>query len=384
MSVERVPVLLLLLLLPCLALAGRTPGFSMSAFNAVIPDSTKSAVCSPYAFEIDSVVISEAFGPIEKSKFVEALGVLVGYENVYRPIADRYASAVTKDFRLVSARAFLASSLRLIAPRFRSYIQSEYNTQACSVKPSAEGAESYFRAAMDGEMEDFKIPAAVDAIRGRGVSFVDLESFRCHWAEPFPTANSRQISFVGEDGVRSEVPAMADVRAAELWETDRFTMLRLPMCDGAFFHAVLPASGNKLSSVREDFAADKLDTALVMIRSITDPGVYRGSVAVVLPKITIDTVVDLSPAYRSNRLPIGGFNDIDIGQAPLSCVLQRVRFVLDESGPRGRCVERKSVNEEISVAKSRRFICNRPCIFFVYHEPTRTIPVAGVFAGGNR
>ena len=121
-----------------------------------------------------------------------------------------------------------------------------------------------------------------------------------------------------------------------------------------------------------------------MIRSITDPGVYRGSVAVVLPKITIDTVVDLAPAYRSNRLPIGGFNDIDIGQAPLSCVLQRVRFVLDESGPRGRCVERKSVNEEISVAKSRRFICNRPCLFFVYHEPTRTIPVAGVFAGGNR
>lgn len=381
MSFPRVPGLLILMALPCLLQAERTAGFSMSAFNSVVPGSVRSAVFSPYAFELDSAVISEAFGSIEKSKFVEALGALVGYENVYRPIVERYDAAVSNDFRLVSARAFLTSSLRLIDPKFRSYIQSEYNAQSCPVRPSAAGAESYFKAAMDGEMEDFRIPAAADVVKG--VSFVDLESFRCRWAEPFPTANTRRIAFVSENGVRSEITAMSDVRAAELWETDRFTMLRLPMCDGAFFHAVLPATGNNLASVRGEFAAEKLNTALVVIRSITESGVYRGNVAVVLPKMTLDTVVDLKPAYLANALPIGGFKDIDLGETPLSCISQRVRFSLDESGPGGRFIERKHASEEVRVAKSRRFVCNRPFLFFVYHEPTRTIPVAGIFAGGG-
>jgi len=371
---------LLLLSLSLAVTAGRTPGFSMSAFNQAFPGSAADVVFSPLAFEIDCAVISEAFGPIEKAKYVEALGALVGYENIYRPIVGFYRDVSTNGVSLVSGRAFLTPSLGLISAKYRVFVQDEYGVQACPFRPYPQCAECYLKAAMDGDMEDFSTPSEI--LSSPRVSFVDLESFHVRWAEPFPASAVRTIPFTRPDGVKVTVRAMADLRQAGLWQTKNFTMLKLSLADGYFFHAVLPAEGVPLAAIRESFAGERLDAALVVLRSVTEPGVYQGPVEVTLPSLDIVSAVDLCPALRNLGLPLGGFKEIFHGEeASLSSVLQRTAFRLDERGPEG--VEARA-SASVSTKGARPFVADRPFLFFVCHEPTRTIPVAGIFAGGMK
>lgn len=369
------------LLLAGSAYAGRSPGFSMSAFNTVVPSSSATKVFSPYSFELDCVVISEAFGPIEKAVYVEALGALVGYDSVYKPILDSYSASVTNGMTMSSARAFLASSLRMISPKYRSFIQSEYGAHACPVRPTVDGAESFLRVSMDGEMEDFRVTD--ELTNAKGVSFCDLVSFRYPWADPFPKDNTRKSAFVTAAGVRREVMMMSDRRNADVWKGERLSVLRLPMTDGAFFFAALPESGTPLDSIRGGFAAEKLDEALVVFKAVADPAVYHGPVDVSIPRMTVDSIVDLKPAFLAFGLPLGGFKELSIGaDSTLGAIMQRTRFVLDERGPADFRV--KSADADASSTSSRdvrKFVCDRPFLFFVYHEPTRTIPVSGIYAG---
>lgn len=359
------------------AVAGRTPGFSMTAFNTAVPNGAENAVFSPFAFELDCAAISEAFGPIEKAKYVETLGALVGYENIYRPLRQHYLASVTNGFELVSARAFLTPSLRLVSTKYRSYVQQEYGVHACPVKPFPDGAESFLRTAMDGLMEGFSLPREI--VDSKRVSFVDLESFSCPWSEPFSRADTRKMPFAAVDGSRSDLEFISGVRNVGLYEGDRYSMVRIPMANGVFFFAVLPPKGATVGSVRGDFASDRLGTSLVILRSITEKGVYNGPVEIALPKFSVDSSVDLLPAFRAAEFPIGGFKDIFLGEeGSLDNIVQRVRFSVDENGCGVTSATREAA---VSGSAAKKFICDRPFLFFVYHEPTQTIPVAGIFAG---
>ena len=65
-----------------------------------------------------------------------------------------------------------------------------------------------------------------------------------------------------------------------------------------------------------------------------------------------------------------------------SQVKQCVRFRLDEQGLDAEpLVEKSEENVVHGDASTKRFILNRPFVFFVYHEPTGTVPVAGQFTG---
>lgn len=361
--------------------AGRTPGFSMSAFNAVVPSSSSTVVFSPVSFELDCALISEAFGPIEKAVYVEALGALVGYDSVYKPILACYSASATNDMKMVSARAFLASSLRMISTKYRSFIQSEYGANACPVSPTADGAESFLRVSMDGEMEDFRVTDGMT--KTKGVSFCDLESFRCSWAEAFPADNTRKSGFASADGVSREVMMMSDRRDGDIWKCGRFSVLRLPMSGGAFFFAVLPEPGVPLDSIRGEFAAAKLDEALVAFKAVADPAVYHGPVDVSIPRMTVDSVVDIKPAFLAFGLPLGGFKELHLGaDSTLGALVQRTRFVLDERGTDEVRVKSEAADASDSVPRDvRKFVCDRPFLFFICHEPTRTVPVSGIYAG---
>lgn len=371
-------ILLLSLLVPCASSAERTPGFSMSAFNILVPSSAHSAVFSPFSFEIDCALISEAFGALEKAVYVEALGALVGYDSVYKPITRRFLNSATNDFSLISARAYLSPSLRLIATKYRSFIQSEYGAHVCPIQPTEKVAENFMRVEMDGQMEDFRVPE--EAMTPNGVSFCDLEVFSCRWAEPFPTSATCRVAFAGEG--KGEVEMMSDVREAEILKEERYSVLRLPMAEEASFFVALPDAGETLDSIRGNFAAEKFDELLATFRT-KNVTVVGGPAEVSIPKFTTDTIIDMKPAFFRFALPLGGFKDILIyPDSALKVTSQRVRFSLDERGPGGSVIGRKGAGANLpAVPGVRRFVCNRPFLYWVVHEPTRTVPVAGVFAG---
>ena len=353
--------------------------FGSDAFNRAVSAAAKGTVVfSPLSFEIDSVVLSDAFDPITKAHFAETLGVLSDFEGVYGQMLGELREGATNGFSFVSARAMCLPEMRMASVAYRRDIQGLYSAEICPASPK-DGAESWLKTMLDGDMEDFSIPLGGGAA-GR-YSFYDLASVRFSWQEPFPTANTRKIPFTLEDGSRRDVEAMCDIRVADMFEMRRFTMVRLPLADGAWFYAMLPNSGLTLREIRQEFSSTYIDALLTVMKSVTVSGVSHGPVALVVPKMDVTSTVDLTGVFGYFRFPLKGFSRLDGSMRP-SVVKQHVRFRLDEQGLDAQPLVEKPADKVVHADDStKRFILNRPFLFFVYHEPTGTIPIAGQFTG---
>ena len=86
-----------------------------------------------------------------------------------------------------------------------------------------------------------------------------------------------------DDGSRREVDAMCDIRQADMLEARRFSMVRLPLADGAWFYAMLPNGGLTVRDIRSEFSSTKIDEILTVMKSVTVSGVSHGPVALVGP-----------------------------------------------------------------------------------------------------
>lgn len=354
--------------------------FGSDAFNRAVSASSKdTAVFSPLSFEIDSVALSDAFDPITKAHFAETLGVLSDFEGVYGEMLDELRGAgATNRFSFVSARALCLPDMRMASVAYRRDIQSLFSAEICPASPK-EGAESWLRSMLDGDMEEFSIP--LGSVSSGRYAFYDLASIRFSWQEAFPTANTRRIHFLLDDGSRREVDAMCDIRLADMLETRRFLMVRLPLADGAWFYAMLPNGGLTVRDIRPEFSSTKIDEILTVMKSVTVSGVSHGPVALVVPKMDVTSTIDLTGVFGYFRFPLKGFARLD-GEMRPAAVRQHVRFRLDEQGLDAEPLVEKPAESVVRAdATTKRFILNRPFIFFVYHEPTGTIPVAGQFTG---
>jgi hypothetical protein len=354
--------------------------FGADAFNRAVSVAAKGTVVfSPLSFELDSVALSDAFDPIVKAHFAEQLGVLSDFEGVYGQIIGRLrAGAESNRFSFASARAMCLPDVRMSSVAYRRDIQRLYSAEICAATPK-EGAEYWLKNMMDGDMEDFSIP--MGAVTRDKYAYYDLASVRFSWQEPFPTSNSRKIPFVLDDGSRCEVDAMCDLRAADLWENRRFTLLRLPLADGAWFYAMIPAGGMSLRDMRAEFSSAKIDDLLSVMRSVSITGVSHGPVAIAIPKMDVMSTVDLVGVFSYFRFPLKGFSRMD-GDIRPALVRQTVRFRLDEQGLDPEPLAEKPAEAIVHAdAGTKRLVLNRPFLFFVYHEPSGTMPIAGQFTG---
>lgn len=354
--------------------------FGADAFNqAVAVDSMNTAVFSPLSFELDSVALSDAFDPITKAHFAETLGVLSDFEGVYGRIVGRMRGAAeSNNFSFVSARAICLPDMRMASVAYRREIQDMFSAEICPATPK-EGAECWLRNMMDGDMEDFDIP--LGAVASGRYAFYDLASVKFSWQEPFPTSNTRNVAFVSEDGHRRDVEAMCDIRNADLWENRRYSMVRLPLADGAWFFALVPNGRHTLAEIRSEFSSTRVDDLLSVMNSVTVSGVSHGPVVIVMPKMDVTSTVDLVGVFGHFQFPLKGFSRLD-GEMRPALAKQRVRFRLDEQGLDAEpLVEKPAENMIHADANTKRFLLNRPFLFFVVHEPTGTVPLAGQYTG---
>lgn len=354
--------------------------FGADAFNRAVSASAKGTVVfSPLSFEIDSVALSDAFDPITKAHFAETIGVLSDFEGVYGQILRTLSdSAETNRFSFVSARAMCLPDMRMASVPYRRDIQRIFSAEVCPATPK-DGAECWLRTMLNGDMEDFDIP--LGAVSADRYAFYDLASVRFSWLEPFPTSNTRKIAFMTADGSRREVEAICDIRRADLWENRRFTMLRLPLADGAWFYALLPNGDLKLSDIRAELSSAKIDDLFTVMNSVTVTGVSHGPVAIVIPKMDVTSTLDLVGVFGYFRFPLKGFSRLDSGMRP-ALVKQRVRFRLDEQGlDEEPLVEKRPEDVIHADENTKRFVLNRPFLFFICHDPTGTMPLAGQFTG---
>lgn len=361
----------------------RHVGFQTDAFNRAFPASyAESIVFSPGAFEIDCAIIAESLETIPKAKVSERMGVLLSFENTYGPIVEYFAS-VSNGVSLVSARGFCVNEPRKAPSAHRQFLQRVYRTEVMQAYPEF-GAQSWFRTTMDGRMEDFALPNRKMPI-GK-YSYYDLLSINFGWAEPFPTDNTRKVVFHRQPNDQGEpVECLSDVRVAEGWIGPFYTLLKLPMKDGAWFYAMMPHEDRTLEDIRRDLLSTSIDRVLTITKSVTEKGVFNGPCAIVLPKIKIVSRVDFMKILGAAEFSVPT-TDLKLiaGSEARECV-QVISYVLNEQGPGEKPLKAKDEDEVVAINETTpKLIFNRPFIFFVYHEKTGTVPVAGQFCGGNQ
>ena len=371
-------ICLMMVMATASAFALRHIGFETDAFNRAFPTTfSKNAVFSPASFEIDCAIIAESLDTIPKAQVSERLGVVVDFESSYRPVLETYATRTNGNY-LVAARGFCVPEVFKASVAHRHYLERVYGVEVMPIWPNV-GAESWFKATMDGEAEAFTLPKVEET--ARCYSFYDLISVSVAWKDPFPIANARTLPFIGVDGSRVNRSFMADVREVDAWENDKFTLLKLPLHGDAVFYALLPNEGMELSVARKALSSDRIDQLLAVTKSVTELGVYHGPAAVVLPKIEICNRLEISATLGYFKIPLQGLIRV-CNDLPPKSIAQWMKFSLMENGRGMAALERKPAEEEVRMtATTKRFIFNRPFLFFVYHEPTATIPVAGQFTG---
>lgn len=366
---KKPAVLLATILSALTSFAGRSPGFGIDAFNCAVPDETaQTVVFSPAGFEIDAAIMSDAFDPIVKSHFAETLGVLTGIENTYGAMAEYLREcAPTNGISFKAARAFLVTDFRKVSAPYRQDVERYYRAEVCRLFPK-DGAECWFRTMLDGEMEDFALP--IETSKAERNSFYEALSCRIGWEEPFPKENMR-----GD--------MMCDARVMDLYETDAFTMGRLPMADGAWFYALTPKAGVDFRKVREAVSSKTIRELLTIHNSVTNPGVWRGPVVVAVPRMDVKSSNDLAQAMNHFKFPVKGYLRLN-GDLPGRDYRQICRFRLDGCGANGESIIAKSEETQIPVdASTRKFLLTGKFLFFVYHEKTDSILVMGIHNRGK-
>lgn len=353
--------------------AERHLDFGVDSILSAIPEGVvRSTVFSPFAAETDLAILSEGQETIQKSRYVEALGALAGYDEMLLPVSSMYRNCDTNAFRLLSARAMIAPELRMLNTAYRNSVRETFKVEFCPAVMGGKGAECWLHAAMDGVAEDFRLPAEV--VASSSFSLVDLEEFSVRWETSFLGVGEDYdvMPFKTVDGRERSVRVMHSVRpGGGVWENRRFTLLELPMAGEMWFYAMLPAEGVSLPEVRKQLTSDTIEQLLVITSSLTESGVVKGPVEAWIPLMDIVSKVDLIPVIRRYGLTTANFLPFSAPDDP-AAIFQRVRFKLDGDGQLPRQVESRSV-------KTVRL--DHPFVFFVLHRPTKSIPVAGVYGG---
>ena len=357
-------------LLPVMNLnAARYAGFETDAFNRAFPASYRHDIAfSPASFEFDCVVFAEALDTIGRANMAEKMGVLTDFESVYQPIFAEYA-ARTNGFWTVMTRGFVLPNIEKSLPMYRILMRDQYNAAVCQAFPK-KGPEMWFRAQMDGEMEDFEIPndAALD---DRRYSYYDLISVHAEFETSLPYSSRGRFRAI--DGKDVEVDYMSGVQRADVMETKNFTLIRLPMKGGCEFYVMTPKADVELGDIRNEISSTRIDGLFATLNAAVDGGVVsHGPVEISLPKLKFRSRVDFSGVMRYFRFPLMGLKKA-VGDYSSRELIQCVKFELDGGKADG--------SASAPAPAERKFVLDRPFLFFIHQPSTVTTPVAGQFTG---
>lgn len=361
--------------------AVRHVGLETDAFNRVYPASFRNSfVFSPVSFELDCVLIAESLDTIPKANVASMMGVVIDLPSAYRPVIEAL-EAETNGLSCISARGFCVPDIRAADANFRTSVQREYGAEVMRLHPKA-GAEAWFKAMLEGEMEEFEISVA-ESVSDR-CSFYDLVSVRAAWAEPFPPENTSIRPFrVDASSNTVDVAFMSDVRVADTLEMDCYTILALPLKGGSWFFAMLPKNGYTLPDIRIFFNSLEIDGILSILSPGSPVPAIRCPCAIEIPRIELYSRTSFAGALRYFRVPTTGLRGA-AGNAPCGEFVQFAKFSIAEGGrgetPNG---DKNLAGAPPALAAAKQLAFDRPFLFFVYHPATATILMAGQFTGAK-
>lgn len=361
------------------AFAVRHVAIGADAFNRAYPLSyAKNLAFSPYSFEIDCVLVAEALPTIPKADITERMGIYVDFASAYRALIAEVQTQ-TNGYACLAARGFCVPDITTAGAADRQHSAREYGCEVIR-RDAPDGAEAWFRAMMEGRMENFRLTHR--GVHTDKYSFYDLFALDAAFRDPFPTDNTRDILFHLASGTNVvPVTAMADVRVAETWERRAYTLLKIPLKGDASFYAILPHEKQDLASVRAELTSERAMALLAPSSRYEGEAPSRGPCAIVLPRLDVSSCLDMTGLFRHFRVPLTPLVHV-AGNARQGEYLQYARFRLAENGAYETPLKEKPLDEVVPLTPNvKKLIFNRPFIFFVYHEKAGVILLVGQFTG---
>ena len=233
---------------------------------------------------------------------------------------------------------------------------------------------------------DGMIPSILDEINPDAAMYLlNAIYFNADWTEKFDPNDTRNSSFTRADGSVVNLPLMHRKAVALACESELCSMLRIPFGSGGYsMYVMLPAEGKTTSDLIHDMSQQALTEHLNGIE------VTPHEVDILMPKFEIKSDIDLIDVL----MPMGiqsaftaraDFSNMSNASLCVTEMRQVAKIEVNEDGAKASAVT-VSMDGDTSPGppvqyQKAEFHANRPFLYFILEETTRSIFFIGTYQG---
>lgn len=344
----------------------------IDAFNASVPlDFTKTVAFSPLAFELDCCMFAEALDPIGRANVSEQLSVMTDFLGAYGPILESFEKMpATNRLFFSSARTIGVMEVSKVNADFRRRIfEMRMNASVCHPWPS-KGAERWFKAKLDGWMEDFSMP--LGKIGYDQYLLVDAAVVSASLPEDAGCVPS-EANFRIQSGTLKKIPFVTFHAKADYVRNKEKTFVRVPLRGGAYLFLLMAGGNdNSLPAIRDTVKGDEIQSLMLQPIDPTIKGNGSAVCEISIPQLDFISTIDTGKGFQKLGIQEKEITYLYPDLTSRSA-FQSVRFILGKGDIPEDVQPLDGVTTKVSF--------NRPFVFFVYCPDTNTIPVIGQFTG---
>lgn len=356
------------------SLADRSSLFGVNAWNAIFPagSETANAAFSPIAFEHDCCALAEAFDSIGRANVAETMGVLTDFPSVYGPLISLFEKApVTNRVELLSARAICVKEPAKADKEYRRKILELNGTSVCPAWPTI-GVERWFKAKMDGYMEDYLVPAS--KLSNTGYTLLDVNYIGAELPDGV-AVEALTGDFASPVG-KTSLPYFKIATKVVFRYDEGVLSLKIPLKGGADLYIFTTTNDRPLSDARKILTADNFKSVVYNLQSVEGRGAKEAAFDLMLPKIDFTSSCDLEKGLEFANVAESGFTALDKSlKKRVSRQTVRVRV-------KSSTAAAESPSEPLA-QKRKRMVIDRPFLFFIHMAENDLIPVMGAFVGAD-
>ena len=229
------------------------------------------------------------------------------------------------------------------------------------------------------------IPSILDKIKPDAAMYLlNAIYFKADWTEKFDVNDTRNSSFTKADGTVVTQPLMHRKAVALCCESDLCSMLRIPFGSGGYsMYVMLPAEGKTINNLVQDMTQQMLTEHL-------NAGIMTAhEIDILMPKFEIISDIDLREILESMGIktaftPYADFSNMSNTGLYVSIIKQKAKIEVNEDGAKASAVtiaEMLVTSPGPQEYQKTDFHANRPFLYLILEESTRSIFFIGTYCG---
>ena len=229
------------------------------------------------------------------------------------------------------------------------------------------------------------IPSILDEINPDAAMYLlNAIYFNADWTEKFDVNDTRNSSFTKADGSVVTLPLMHRKAVALCCESDLCSMLRIPFGSGGYsMYVMLPAEGKTINDLVQDM------TQQMLTDHLNAGNMTAHEIDILMPKFEIVSDIDLNEILKSMGIITAftrnaDFSNMSNADLYVSKIKQKAKIEVNEDGAKASAVtiaELLYTSTGPQEYQKSEFHANRPFLYFILEESTRSIFFIGTYCG---